>query len=33
MNPTRLPQMRRRTFMAMIAGGILVAPLAVEAQQ
>ncbi len=33
MNPTRLPQMRRRTFMAMIAGGILAAPLAVEAQQ
>ena len=32
MNPPRLPQMPRRTFMAVIAGGLLTAPLAVEAQ-
>ncbi len=33
MNPTRLPEMPRRTFMAMIAGGLLAAPRAAEAQQ
>jgi putative ABC transport system substrate-binding protein len=33
MNPTRLTEMPRRTFMAMIAGGVLAAPLAAEAQR
>ncbi len=33
MNPTRLPEMPRRTFMAMIAGGLLAAPLAAGGQQ
>jgi putative ABC transport system substrate-binding protein len=33
MNPARLPEMPRRTFMAMIAGGLLAAPLAAEAQR
>src|SRR5713226_5170119 len=33
MNATRFPEMPRRTFMAMIAGGIVAAPLAAEAQK
>jgi len=33
MNPTRLPEMPRRTFIGVIAGSLLTAPLAVEAQQ
>src|SRR6266487_1446025 len=32
MNPTRLPEMPRRTFMALVSGGLLAAPLAAEAQ-
>ncbi len=33
MNPTRLTEIPRRTFMAMIAGGLLAAPLVAQAQQ
>ena len=33
MDPTCLPQMPRRAFLAIIAGGLLTAPLAAEAQQ
>jgi putative ABC transport system substrate-binding protein len=33
MNPTRLTEVPRRTFMAIIAGGLLAAPLAADAQQ
>ena len=33
MNPTRLSEMPRRTFMAAVAGGLFAAPLAAEAQQ
>ncbi len=32
MNPTHLPDMPRRTFLAMIGGGLLAAPRAAEAQ-
>src|SRR5438552_11910409 len=32
MNPTRLPEMPRRTFMALVSGGLLAMPLAAEAQ-
>jgi len=33
MNPTRSPAIPRRTFLVMISGGLLAAPLASEAQQ
>jgi putative ABC transport system substrate-binding protein len=33
MNSTRLSEMPRRTFMALVSGGLLAAPLAAEAQQ
>ena len=33
MNPTRLPEMPRRTFMALVSGGLLGAPFAAEAQE
>ncbi len=33
MKPTRLPEMPRRTFLAMIGGGLLAAPPAAEGQQ
>ena len=33
MDPICLPEMRRRTFMAIVAGGLLTAPLAAGAQQ
>jgi putative ABC transport system substrate-binding protein len=32
MNPTRLTEIPRRTFMALVSGGLLAAPFAVEAQ-
>jgi len=32
MNPTHLPEMPRRTFLAMIGGGLLAAPRAAQAQ-
>ncbi|HEY3115181.1 MAG TPA: hypothetical protein VGK54_00410, partial [Chloroflexota bacterium] len=33
MNPIRLPEMPRRTFLGVIAGSLLAAPLAAGAQQ
>ena len=33
MDPTCLPEMPRRAFLAIVAGGLLAAPLAAEAQQ